>query len=174
MLGNMTALVLTVIGDDRAGIVSDLSDAIASHNANWSNSQLANLAGKFAGIVELEVPEDKVASLTAAVTALEGLEITVQAAPGSPEILGVLSMDVVADDRPGIVHQITEVVHAAGGNIEGLMSAVAEAPMSGGNLFTANLQIGIEPDRAPALREALEAITHELMVECWFEEDLTD
>ena len=46
-----TFLVLTVIGDDRPGLVEQLAAAISEHRGNWLESSMAHLAGKFAGIV---------------------------------------------------------------------------------------------------------------------------
>ncbi len=51
-----TFLVLTVIGDDRPGLVGELSAAISSHQGNWLESSMSHLAGKFAGIVKVAVP----------------------------------------------------------------------------------------------------------------------
>ena len=45
-----------MIGDDRAGLVNALADVVSAHEGNWERSQLAELAGKFAGIVEVSVP----------------------------------------------------------------------------------------------------------------------
>ena len=53
----MPRLVLTVIGDDRSGLVRALADVVTEHGGNWEESQLAELAGKFAGIVVVSVPE---------------------------------------------------------------------------------------------------------------------
>jgi glycine cleavage system regulatory protein len=53
----MATLVLTVIGDDRSGLVSALSGVIADHGGSWERSQMARLAGKFAGIVVVSVPD---------------------------------------------------------------------------------------------------------------------
>ena len=52
----METLVLTVIGDDRPGLVSALSACLSGHEAVWQRSQMSRLAGKFAGIVEVVVP----------------------------------------------------------------------------------------------------------------------
>ena len=52
----MTTLVLTVIGDDRAGLVKALADVVSAHDGNWEQSHLAELAGQFAGIVVVTVP----------------------------------------------------------------------------------------------------------------------
>ena len=55
----MATLVLTVIGDDRSGLVSALSGVIAANGGSWERSQMARLAGKFAGIVLVAVPDDR-------------------------------------------------------------------------------------------------------------------
>ena len=47
----MTTLVLTVVGDDRVGLVKALADVVSSNGGNWERSHLAELAGTFAGVV---------------------------------------------------------------------------------------------------------------------------
>ncbi len=69
----MAHLVLTVVGDDRAGLVQSLADAVASHGGNWETSELAELAGAFAGIVLVSVPDDRVDELTRALEGLDGM-----------------------------------------------------------------------------------------------------
>ena len=62
----MATLVLTVIGDDRAGLVNALADVVTAHGGNWERSQLAELAGKFAGIVQVSVADERADELAAA------------------------------------------------------------------------------------------------------------
>ena len=50
-------LVLTVIAQDEPGIVETLSQTVSDHGANWLGSRMARLAGEFAGIVEVSVPD---------------------------------------------------------------------------------------------------------------------
>ena len=45
----MPTFVLTVLGDDRPGLVDSLSGVVAAHHGNWERSQMARLGGKFAG-----------------------------------------------------------------------------------------------------------------------------
>lgn len=166
----MTTLVLTVIGDDRSGLVSSLSDAIHAHNGNWTTSQMAQLAGKFAGIVLVEVPDENAEDLKAALEPLAGLlDITVQEG-SAPHALASrrLEIDFVGDDHPGIVRQITDVINKAGGSIELLSSDVIEAPMAGGMLFTAHAVVLLGADNGNELREQLEALQNDLMVEFTF------
>ncbi len=50
-----TSLVVTVIGNDRPGIVERLSEVVLGAGANWEESRMARLAGKFAGILRISV-----------------------------------------------------------------------------------------------------------------------
>ncbi len=59
----MTLLVLTVIGDDRAGLVEALAGVVTRHGGNWHRSSMARLGTKFAGIVEVSVDEGQVDAL---------------------------------------------------------------------------------------------------------------
>ena len=49
------SLILTVIGDDRPGLVERLSSVVSQHQGNWLESSMSHLSGKFAGIVRMHV-----------------------------------------------------------------------------------------------------------------------
>ena len=61
-----TSLVLTVLGEDRPGLVESLASIIARHEGNWLESRMAQLAGQFAGILRASVPEARAAALITA------------------------------------------------------------------------------------------------------------
>lgn len=63
-------LVLTVIGPDRPGLVEELAQLIAAHAGSWDESRMARLAGHFAGVVQIHLPDERAAGL---VEALPGL-----------------------------------------------------------------------------------------------------
>lgn len=165
----MTTLVLTIIGDDRAGLVRTLSEVIAAHHGNWTTAQLAQLAGKFAGIVLVDVPAEHADELVAALDPLAGLlDITVQHGLEQTAPTGeVLDVDIVGADRPGIVQQISDVFARADASVETFSSDVTEAPMAGGLLFTAQATVRLHGS-TEALRAQLEALADELMVEFAF------
>ena len=79
----MTTYLLTALGDDRPGLVAALASAVDEHGGSWVDSQLALLAGKFAGIVEVDLPAARVEAFLAALPALEasrGLRVEAPAA----------------------------------------------------------------------------------------------
>ena len=168
----MASLVLTVIGDDRSGLVSALSGVIADHGGSWERSQMARLAGKFAGIVLVAVPDDRAEDLIDALGPLgtEGLlDVTVERAPDEVPVsmdLTRLSLELVGADRPGIVHDISQALATREVSIEELYTATREAPMVGGMLFEATATL-LAPPTVPIadLQAVLEELANELMVD---------
>lgn len=166
----MATLVLTVIGDDRSGLVSALSGVIAEHGGSWERSQMARLAGKFAGIVCVAVPDDRVDALTAALAPLgqQGLlDVTVERSGEPAAAAGtVLTLELVGADRPGIVHDITRVLAVHHVSIEELHTDTRPAPMSNDMLFEARARL-VAPATVGTgeLREVLEQLANELMVD---------
>lgn len=173
----MTTLVIAVIGQDRPGLVSALSDVVDEHGGSWGTSQLAELAGTFAGVVTVEVDAGAADGLEEALRGLQGvLETSVRRVgqeTAAPDAEGpVAQLDLVGHDQPGIVRQITGVLTVAGISVERLDSSVVPAPQAGGDLFQARAVL-----RAPAgtdldqLRSGLEALAQELHVDLTFGED---
>jgi glycine cleavage system regulatory protein len=166
-------LVLTVIGDDRAGLVTALADVVTAHDGNWEDSQLAELAGKFAGIVVVGVPAERVDELTAALGELDGM-LEVSAHPGIEDLAGVsedagsrrLTVDLLGNDHPGIVREVSSVLSRHELSIETMTTGTREAPMAGGLLFEAHVVVRVpaESDTA-ALRADLERLAAELLVD---------
>ena len=165
-----TSIVLTVVSDDRPGIVEALSDVLAGHGGNWTESSMLSLAGKFAGILLAELPPENADGFVAALAALEAEGIKVLAESGSgasqDENARYVSLELVGQDRPGIVHEITEVLARHAVNVQELETTVQSASMSGERLFLAHAKVFIPAGAdAGSLQEELEALANELMVD---------
>jgi glycine cleavage system regulatory protein len=168
-------IVLTVVADDQPGIVEDLSDALATHDGNWTESSMMTLAGKFAGILLAEVPEHRAASFLQVLDSLEagGMQIVAQRSdkPARPADGKEYSIELVGQDHPGIVHEITEVLAGLGINVLELETTVQSASMSGETLFIAHARILVPEEVLPErLREKMEDLANELMVDIELEE----
>ncbi|MCZ7655968.1 MAG: hypothetical protein M5R42_19455 [Rhodocyclaceae bacterium] len=106
-----TYLVLTVIGDDRPGLVGELAATISSHQGNWLESSMSHLAGKFAGIVRVGVPEAQAAALQAALGRLTALKVVAEASTQKSAATGRrLKLALVGHDRIGIVREVSQVL----------------------------------------------------------------
>ena len=163
----MASLVLTAIGDDRSGLVSALAGVVTEYGGNWERSQMAELAGKFAGIVLVRIPDDRVADFTAALEPLAGvLDVEVHVGGEQIDDAQHFSLHLLGNDRPGIVRELSTVLAALGINIDELNTETWEAPMAGGVLFEADAMLEAPADLdETALRSALEELANELMVE---------
>jgi glycine cleavage system regulatory protein len=169
----MTPLVLTIIGDDRAGLVRAVAAAVAEHGGNWNRSQMTELAGKFAGIVLVTLPDHRVEEFTAALEPLNGLlDVTIQRATAPPPSTDTTrwTLQLLGSDRPGIVSDVTTVLNAHGVSIDALTTDTREAPMTGGLLFEATATLDVPRDAdIGALQRALEDLANELMVDIDFD-----
>ena len=167
-------LVLTVLGDDRPGLVESLSHTITTHDGNWLESRMARLAGKFAGILRASVPETQVDALTHALRGLEshGLRILLEWS-ATDELLQHdrwLTLDLVGTDRPGIIRAISRALAGRGINIDALHTEYTSAPMSGEMLFKATAQLRVPSQVTIAeLQDDLEQLAHDLMVDITLE-----
>ncbi len=170
----MTSLVITMIGPDRPGLVSVVSDKAAEHGANWADSLMANFAGQFAGIVQLDVPAENCDALIAALRDLESAELRIVVATaqsgGKAPATRRLKLDLVGNDRPGIIHSISSQLAQHGVSIDKLQTRVASGAMSGEQMFQMNAQLTVPLALdADVLRAGLEGLANELMVDITFD-----
>lgn len=168
-------LILTVIGDDRPGLVGELAAAISAQQGNWLESSMSHLAGKFAGIVKVGVSEGKADALKAALAGLQGLKVTAESSDGEKSAVAGrhLKLSLVGHDRIGIVREVSQVLARYAVNVEDLSTRTASAPMSAEIMFHAdiNLLAGRELD-ARALTAELERISNDLMVDINLDEKI--
>ncbi|GAB3709078.1 glycine cleavage system transcriptional repressor [Mariniluteicoccus flavus] len=163
----MVNLVLTVVGDDRPGLVSALAKAVADRGGNWLKGDMARLGGKFAGVLLVDVDDAAVDALTADLQGLGVLDVSVSRTE-EPDVATSdrWTLTLVGNDRPGIVREVAGVLASSGVSIDDLETGTREAPMTGGVLFEAKAVLsapaGVE--RAQ-VAEALESIAQELMVD---------
>jgi len=166
-----SSVVLTIVSDDRPGIVQQLSRALEDHGGNWTSSSMLSMAGKFAGILLAHVPEERIEGFLSALESLhaEGMHIVAQrslAASQPPEGMHEARLDLVGQDRPGIVHDISEILARHHVNVRELETECQSASMSGETLFLAKALMEVPPDASiDQLRQELEALANELMVD---------
>lgn len=170
-----TFLVLTVIGEDRPGLVETVSEVITNHGGNWQQSRMACLAGKFAGILLASVPDDNVATVIHKLEDLEsqGLKVVVEKSTFNADLgpYRSLTLHLVGQDHPGIVHDISHALASHQINIEELNTECSSASWSGETLFHATVRLQIPRHVAiDDVKETLEGLANELMVDISLDE----
>lgn len=130
---------------------------------------MSRMAGQFAGILRVAVPPEAHADLSAALQALQAQGIRVLLAPSGTEPAPgwqQIQLELVGNDRPGIVRDITRLLAEHGVNLESLDTDVLPAPMSSELLFHADARLAVPPGLAlDQLQQRLETLADDLMVE---------
>lgn len=163
------SIVLTLVGPDRPGLVEAVSDIVVRHGGNWLESRMAQLAGQFAGVLRIDIPNEQVYALKESLLMLKSAELQIIVVPADSinyrPLLRPLRLHLVGQDRPGIVREIAQVLANRGVNVEELHTECQSAPMSAEVLFVATARLGMPDDLGlNELRCALEQIASDLMV----------
>lgn len=164
------SIVLTLICDDKPGVIERLSRLVEQHEGNWTDSSMLSLAGKFAGILLARVPTEQSEALIRDLLELEGEGVQIMAHRSTDRSVDgevrEFILELLGQDRPGIIHDITSILSRHGVNILELESGCESASMSAEMLFRAKARL-----RVPAgvsrelLRSELEQLANELMVD---------
>jgi glycine cleavage system regulatory protein len=170
------SIVMTIIGEDRPGLVDSVASLVAEHGGNWLESRMSRLGGHFAGILRAEVPAEKEQSLLDDLKKLDasGLKVVVHSdktkAAVAKKPLSVL--EIVGQDRPGIIRDISHALASFGVNVEELQTECVSAAMSGEMLFKARATLSIpESCNLQELLKRLEKIAADLFVDVSLEKD---
>jgi len=164
-----TSVILSAIGGDRPGLTQGLAEAVFAAGGNWLESNLSHLGGKYVGSILVELDAVRLGELGQAVDRLNagGLHVQIVPAGDAPPIAGrPLWFELVGQDRPGIVHEVTAVLAGLGVNIEDFATRTEIGSMSAERLFRANARLTVPEGTSPDdVQAALEAISGEIMVD---------
>lgn len=166
---------MTVIGRDRPGLVDSVAQVVAAHDGNWLESRMSRLGGQFAGILRVSVPASRQSALVTALQELQrtGLAVVVHPDGARAEAQNAQGtvLEVVGQDRPGIVREISRALAEFGVNVEELESECGSAAMSGEAIFKARFRVSIPGHcKLDELRQRIERIAADLIVDVDFVE----
>jgi glycine cleavage system regulatory protein len=165
-----TSLVVTIMGADRHGIVSLLAERAQQFGANWAASRMTRLAGEFAGMVHLEVPRENADALALALRALEsnGLQVVIARSDGNalPSDLRAVELELVGEDRVGIVSSLTKMLAQRSISIENIHTEIVRSGGAGKQTFKVQAQLLVPAALSvDELRRELGALASEMMVD---------
>ena len=162
----MKHLVISFISPDRPGLVDQLSNTINQFQGNWQTSSMHHLSGFFAGVIEVAIENDRAAVLIASLEELPNFKINIETATSSTDADAAnITLELTANDRVGIVNEISSVIHQQGGNLLNLNSTRESAPHSGQDLFKAQAKVVVTEQQLNSLIDALENLADDLMVD---------
>ena len=158
-------VILTVVGSDRPGLTRAIAEAVHAGGGNWLESHLSRLGGRYVGSVLVELPENRLGELEDAARRIDaiGLKLELVDVTDFDEREGEpVGLDIVGQDRPGIVREVTAVLAALDVNIEELMTTIEASAWSGAPLFRAKMKMLVPTTvSAQSVRDALEGTRNE-------------
>lgn len=152
-------LVITALGDDRPGIVDELSNALVKHNLNIEDSRMSVLGGEFAVLLLVSGSQQSIDDFVADTASLEQslnmkIQVKTTRSDTSATALVPYTVEVVAIDHPGIVHKLASFFSSQQINIVDLHTERYAAAHTATPMFAVNMTIGVPADIAiKTLRE---------------------
>jgi len=144
-------LVLSALGDDHPGIIDKLTKAILDAECNIQDTRMTVLGGKFAILMQVDGPWDRLARLQDQIPELQnalGLTIITERTEPVDSSAALLpyGVDVVALDQPGIVHNLASFFADRNINIEDMVTSSYAAAHTGTPMFAVRITLGIPAD----------------------------
>ena len=163
----MKPIIFTLVGSDKPGLISDLAKTVYDMGGNWLGSNFSHMAGHFAGFVQIDLPLEKHQTLIERLSQHPDLKIHLL--PGvteHPSEQQSVQIDIMGNDKIGIVQEITLILSRANLNIIKFDSCLETAPNWGGSLFKAKAIVSVAADfDFETLRQSLESVANDLMVD---------
>lgn len=155
----MATAVVATIGEDRPGLVNDLTEVLLGLGLNVEDSRMTVLGGEFAVLMSVTGEEPVLVELEkrmAIFAAEHSLAHLYRRTVDRPRAEGqVFVVSVEALDHPGIVHRIAGFFSQRGINIRELETQTRPAAHTGTPVFSLQIEIEVPPEAAiPELREA--------------------
>jgi len=165
-------LVVTVTGNDKVGIVEEVTGLMLSYDANVESSKMARLGGEFAMLMLVSVTAERFGELRESVRGLrdDAYKISTRETSrgGGQKFAGWQScaLEVRGADHEGLIHEITSYLAEQGVSVESMDTGSEPAPMSGGTLFTMTAVVLVPPALdVAALGEELEDVGNRVNVD---------
>ena len=141
-------LVLSALGEDKPGIIDELSRSVMDCGCTIIDSRMAILGGDFALLLQVGGNWNNVAKLEGQIKSLEerlGLAITSRRTTEKESRKDLLpyGVDVVALDQPGIVHNLARFFSQRKINIQEMVTSSYAAAHSGTPMFSVHLTVDI-------------------------------
>ena len=149
----MHSLIISAVGSDRPGIVSELSGTITSHGGNIEKSRMTRLGSDFTIIMLVTVDPKWEESLVVALQTIQELSITTKGTEANTVIAGEncknntagenCQISLSGADNEGIVKVLSKYLEEKSINIIEMDTHISQAPISGSPLFNLNAAVSI-------------------------------
>ena len=164
--------VLTAIGEDRPGLVEEVSEFVFARGGSIEDSRMANMQGQFAIMMVVGGTREAIGRITSDLETLS-LEAGIHArftptgradVEATPRLAYRLTGRAL--DQSGLVHQVANLLRSLNVNIESMETELEAAPVTGAPIFAMDLVIAVPQDIAiQKLRDELAAMCDSLNID---------
>ncbi|RCU52444.1 ACT domain-containing protein [Corallincola holothuriorum] len=144
----MTVVTLvSFVGSSRPGLLKDLAEQCHQLGARWLNSKVSYLGGQIAALIRVEMPEEKAVQLESVFRGCGCINVRFsEIQQEKRQQRSQLKLSVDAEDRPGIVNELTQLFDRQGVEVVDLESHRMGVAELGGNVFTAGITLNLPPE----------------------------
>lgn len=147
-----TDIVLTLTGEDRVGIVEEVTKVVLDLGGNVETSRMARLGGVFAMLMLVSFGSNHTGALEEALADLvsRGYTVTTSLSHEPPHAQTrpgwrTYRIEIDGADHEGIIHKIASGLSELGISIESMDTSVSPASMSGTLLFSMRAEVVVPP-----------------------------
>jgi glycine cleavage system transcriptional repressor len=164
-------VVLTAIGEDRPGLVEEVSEFVFARGGSIEDSRMANLRGQFAIAMLIAGGDEAIERITREIDALSsrtGIQAQLTPAAASERPAGVTAYRLTgrALDEAGLVHRVASRLRTLDVNIESMETTLEAAPHTGAPVFAMDLVLAVPNDtQLERLREELARVCDSLNID---------
>lgn len=159
-------VMVTVSGSNQTDLIKILSDKTHALNGIWLNSKISHIDEYVAGLIKIEIDENKVEQL---ISAFNVLDINVEFVNlGAVTHVKSTPLDLCIDgkDRPGLVRHITQVLSDNSIKVENMECSRLGVPDIGATLFTSHFKIVVDEQfDKTSLVSSLQDIADDLIID---------
>ena len=167
----MKSILISVLGDDKPGLLDSLSEIIVSNDGDWIESNMSTVEAKFAGILRVNVPSKNASKLMKELTSSKlGLQIACEeTAPVTFSDFKSYNIELIGQNHVGIINKLSHVLtYELKANVEGIKTEIIDTSMSDEQLFKAQITLHLPKSVDERLiKDKLELIADEMMVEIY-------
>ncbi len=156
----MTRAVISAMGQDRPGIVSEISGIVHDLNLSIEDSRMTVLGGEFAMLVSVaggDLPLKRLETKLGQLAERMELAFLFRRTQGRQNVEGRVpyTVSVTAMDHPGIVHRVADFFSSQGINIYNLDTVTERAAHTGTPIFSLVMEVEVPPEvRIVELRDS--------------------
>ncbi|MFO6425189.1 glycine cleavage system protein R [Motilimonas sp. KMU-193] len=162
-----TQFIATIAGEDRPDLLKLLAGKTHALEGRWLDSKISRLEGQIAGIIKIDIPGENLSALKADFNSIPNFHVS------TSEIKLVtvteceeLELKIEANDRPGIISDITHFLDSKGVAIEHMENHRFGVIGLGSTVFIAEMTLMVPVDMGKDMLVAeLEQLSSDFRVE---------